>query len=162
MATFHSDQLFTSTTPDLTGGITFRVEKPFSLVSLQNSRAGKRFMHYQDWYDKHDFTSQFVQPGAYELRLPIPNSESKSFMEQRRLLSREETPIPIALAVGVLLCIQQANGPDPLNGAWIRCAETPDRNYHVTLAWLEGKLALEQEWFRSRGNKLFLAASRIS
>src|SRR5436190_5228775 len=106
------------------GFITLRTSEGISPVSLRGSTIGQQRI-WQDvrWYDLHGWSGKFLLPGTYHLRLPVADSNRKSFDEQEALLSSSEEVAPLVLAELGLLCLHEAGYPDPLRGRWVRCAE---------------------------------------
>lgn len=127
---------------DSSSGITLKVKKSFSLISLRNSSAGRRFIDQQNWYDDFGWSLEEIPPGVYHLRLPIQGSANRKFAQQKRLLSDGEAVAPVALVAAAILAIQQSGKPNPLEDRWTRCAEVNFLGDHVALNWSNGQLGV--------------------
>ena len=128
--------------------------------SLRELRDKCELMHRQDWYDRYRWASENLPSGIYVLRLPIPDSNRKSFDRQKALLLPEEEPASVVLAASALLSVRLAGGQDPLRGDWTRCKEQADVGYRVGLDWYGGCLRVSDYWDGNRYDFLWLAAAQ--
>jgi hypothetical protein len=128
-------------------------------VSLRQSDIGKQLIH-QDvtWYDEYPWANEAIAPGVYHLRLPVPDSNGKTFKEQKALLLDGEEVAPLVLLELAFLCLSKAGRPDPLQGGWVRCQEIAD-GYRVVLNWLDGRLCVSP-WDDHPHGDFWLAAVR--
>lgn len=114
------------------------------------------------WYDKYDWSGTKLIPGVYRVRLPIPDSNSKNFAEQQKLLISGEEVAPVALAATALLCHLKQAGKDLLDDDWTRCAEALPGERRVALTVYEGRVVVGSDWDDLRYDVLWLAGCRKS
>jgi hypothetical protein len=145
----------------LPGEIVLRVPEGITPLSLRQSNIGKRLI-WQDetWYDEYPWANEPIRSGVYHLRLPVPDSNRKTFGEQKALLLKGEEVAPLVLVELAMLCLKKARQPDPLNNGWVRCQETAADGYRVVLAWRGGWLGVYNYWDGYRGDGLWLASVR--
>jgi hypothetical protein len=125
------------------GEIIVCVPAGISPRSLRDSDVGKQLIHQQvTWYDACPWANEPVAPGVYHSRLPVPNSNHKTFDEQQILLFDGEGIIALALAELALLCIHADGQPDPLQHDWVRCREGRSDG-HAVLRWGNGRLVVD-------------------
>ena len=110
--------------------------------SLQELRAKRApgLMWDQSWHDKYPWSSEKLPSGLYVLRLPIPDSNRKTFDQQEALLLPGEETAHVVLAASALLAIRLSGGDDPLRGDWTHCQEQATAGRRVVLAWVDGRL----------------------
>ena len=143
------------------GFITLRIPDGISPRSLRQSKVGKERIWEDTWYDIYDWADQSLPAGVYHLRLPIPDSNRKTFEEQKALLLKGEEIAPLALVELALLCCRKAGQPDPLSGDWVRCRETAD-GYRVGLDWDDARLCADGYCDDSSDGSVWLASARTS
>ena len=152
--------------PELAPGtIVIRIPDGISPLSLRESDVGKTLIRQDDtWYDTYDWaTSSPITAGPYRLRLPILDSNSKTFDEQKALLLPGEQVAPLVLVELALLCVKNAGLSDPLKGGWVRCAETTaGGGVRVVLRWDGGRLSVDYYWGDSPHDLLWLSSVRTS
>ena len=148
---------------DAEGEIVLRVPEGICPRSLRKSPVGKALLWQGNtWYDKYAWSSQSLPPGIYRLRLPIPDSNRKTFKEQKALLLEGQEVAPLVLAELALLCMQKAGHPDPLKNGFVRCRETAD-GYRVVLYWSGGRLYVYSSYVVDcRRDSVWLASARTS
>lgn len=103
----------------------------WSLRELRDSDVGKIRMHDQKWYERHDWSVETLPAGLYCLRLPVPDSFSKTFGQQEKMLSEGETVAPVVLVATALLSHYLQTGEDLLNTDFARCREHVGNNRAV-------------------------------
>ena len=130
--------------------------------SLQDLRMNQNVLMSQEtWYDTHPWATEKLPSGIYVLRLPVPDSNRKTFAEQKALLLPEEEPAPIVLAATALLAIRLSGGDDPLRNGWARCKEQNADDGRVVLRWRDGRLLVRSRRRDDRRGGIFwLAAAR--
>jgi hypothetical protein len=74
----------------------------------------------QDWYNNYIWSSEVLPVGFYRLRIPVPNSNSKSFDEQTELLFTGEVPAHPVLVATAELCHEIQTGKSMLAGICVR------------------------------------------
>ena len=141
------------------GRIVIHVREEVSPLALRNSTHGRRLIH-QDvtWYDRYEWATKPVPQGTYDIRLPVPRSNRKTFAEQKELLLPDEEPLPLAVAEIALLYLKTTDVKDPLDEGWIRCAEAAADGALVALSWYDGRLSVGHYWVDSRSGLVWLAA----
>jgi len=117
-------------------------------------------MHAQDWYDRSPWASERLPSGIYVLRLPIPDSNRKTFDGQRKLLLPNEEPAHVTLVASALLAIRLSGGQDPLQGDWTRTSQQASSDYRAVLYWHDGRLFVNKRWGDDRYDELWLSAAR--
>jgi hypothetical protein len=127
--------------------------------SLQELRDTCGLMHKQDWYDKYPWASEKLPSGVYVLRLPIPDSNRKTFAEQTKLLLPGEEPAHIILATTALLSHRIVTKEDLLKGDWTRCGQQTADGFRVVLRWGEGRLYVRGDWDGCRGGGMWLSSA---
>lgn len=146
------------------GEIVLRIPEGISPKSLRASPIGQEFI-WQDrtWYDRYQWADQSVPAGVYHMRLPVPDSNRKTFEEQKTLLAEGEETALLVLVELALLCLKTAYLPNRVNGGWIRCAETTAAGNRVELLWHDGRLYVNNfYWDGSRYGHVWLASARTS
>ena len=134
----------------------------WSLQELRDSAIGKKLMHRQDWYSKFPWGSEKLPPGTYRLRLPIPDSNRKSFAEQEQMLSEGEQIAPVVLVASALLAHQVQADSDLLRGNWTRCREQTTAGDCVALGWGVHWLYVRKEWGHIRSDCVWSSSVRTS
>jgi hypothetical protein len=144
------------------GEIVLRVPEGITPVSLRQSDIGKQLIHQdEDWYDKYRWANEPIAPGVYHLRLPIPDSNGKTFDEQNALLLDGEEVAPLVLVELALLCLKRAGLPDPLQNGLVRSPETAADGGRVGLDWGDGgRLSVNVYWDDRRYVGVWLASAR--
>jgi len=128
--------------------------------SLQELRDKRRdLMHAQNWYDKYPWASERLPSGIYVLRLPVPDSNCKTFDEQKSLLLPNEEPAHIVLAATALLSIRLSGGQDSLANGWTRTGQQTGVGIAV-LDWDEGRLFVHIYSDGCRYDSVWLASAR--
>jgi hypothetical protein len=122
-----------------------------------------RLMWCEDWYDVYPFSCEKLTPGAYRVRMPIPDSNHKYFTEQCKLLLSGEEAAPAALVAVTLLCSLKQAGKDPLQSGWTRCAEPllPGED-RVALYVNKSCVHVRYYWHNHRGDSVWLVGCRKS
>ena len=127
--------------------------------SLQELREKhQNLFHNQDWYGKKLWNSEQFPSGIYVLRLPVPDSNRKTFDEQKALLLPGEESAPIVLAATALLAMKLSGAEDPLKDDWTRCKEQAYSAIYFALRWDDGRLGVSV-WNDNRFDHLWLAAA---
>ena len=133
----------------------------WSLQELRDSSVGRKLMHDQDWYNAYPWSSEKLPSGIYRLRIPVAESNCKTFAEQERMLRRDESIAPVVLVASGLLVHHLQTGEDPLKNDWIRCRNQAARGGHVALSWFDGQLDVDY-WFGGINTGLWLSSVRTS
>ncbi|MCI0457792.1 MAG: hypothetical protein L0Z62_12560 [Gemmataceae bacterium] len=124
--------------------------------------ARKHLLWVQCWYAEEPWSHARLAPGIYRLRMPVPNSNNKTFQEQEALLLPGEEVGTVALAVTALMVHLQETGKDLLRADFCRCAEAlrDSRRLHLSVSY--GRVYLLNHWDgnRNRCRDLWLAAAR--
>jgi hypothetical protein len=143
--------------------IILHVPEGCSPRSLRDNAIGAELI-WQDntWYDKYEWAKTPIPSGTYHLRLPVPDSNRKTFQEQHALLRDGEEPAPLALVMLALLCCRLQGLPDPLNGDFVRCREVDADGDRVALRWNDGRLVVDGAWDVYRDVVVWLAAAGTS
>lgn len=118
-------------------------------------------MHRQTWYERYYFSRETFEPGVYRLRLPIPGSESKTFLEQQHLLSHGFIVAPAVLIATALLVHRLHTGEDLLNQDWTRSAHRMNGGHCVLLSWGEGRLGARPHWQGFRADNVWMSSARL-
>jgi hypothetical protein len=141
------------------GRLTVRIPADISPFLLRNSAVGQELIH-QDvaWYDRYPWSSEPLPAGVYDIRLPVPESNRKTFDEQLKLLLPDEVPLPLVLAELALLFLRKQGADDPLRGGWVRCRETTAGGRRVALTWDDGRLYVDNLWDGYRYDRVWLGA----
>jgi hypothetical protein len=132
----------------------------WSLRELRDKR--NDLMHKQDWYDKYPWAGEKLPSGLYVLRLPIPDSNRKTFAEQTKLLLPGEEPAHVVLATTALLSHRLVTGEDLLKGGWTRCGQRTDDGGRVGLRWDGGRLHVRSGWDDHRSGFVWLSSARAA
>jgi hypothetical protein len=141
------------------GRLTVYVPEGVSPLSLRVSPIGRQFVHRDvTWYDRFPWASEPLPAGIYDVRLPIANSNRKTFDEQKELLLPGEEPIPLVLAQLALLYCRSKGLPDPLQGGLVRCRETAPIGYCAELRWFDDRLYVDSTRDNHHGDDLWLGA----
>jgi hypothetical protein len=117
-------------------------------------------MHPQDWHEKYAWGCEQLPSGLYVLRLPIPDSNRKTFDEQTKLLLPGEEPAHIILAATALLSHRVVAKEDLMKGNWTRCGQQTARGGHAGLDWVGGRLYVDCYWGDDRGGNGWLSSAR--
>jgi hypothetical protein len=134
-----------------------------SLRELRDNPVAQPLLWKQDWYDKYPWAAEKLPCGIYVLRLPVPQSNHKTFDQQSRLLLPGEEPANIVLAATAMLSIRLTDGNDSLSGQWFRCKEQTSDGLRVGLEWLSGQLDVGSDWNNERADcndRVWMAATR--
>ena len=134
----------------------------WSLRELCEGEVGTNLMHRQDWYDRYEWSGRKLPAGIYRLRLPVPDSNHKTFAEQQTLLLPGEESAPVVIAATALLCHRLQAGEDLLRGDWARCKEQAGGGCRAELRWLDGRLGVGVSWGGNRLAFMWLASARAS
>jgi hypothetical protein len=134
----------------------------WSLQELRNSDVGKKLMHEQDWYNKYAWSTEKLPPGLYRLRVPVPDSNPKTFAEQQAMLSPGEQVAPVVLVATALLVHYAKTGEDLLKSDWTRCKEQAADGNRVALYWDEGRLGVSRSWGDGCYDYVWLSSVRTS
>lgn len=118
--------------------------------------------HEQDWYGGYAWSTDTLPSGIYRLRVPVPDSYSKTFDEQKRLLPVNEEPAPVVLVASALLAHRVQTGEDLLKNDWTRCREQAAGGVRVGLGWDEGRLGVGSCWDGVRCGFLWSSSVRTS
>lgn len=116
----------------------------------------------QDWYDRYPWASERLPSGFYVLRLPVPESNGKTFEEQQTLLLPGEEPAAVVLAATALLALRVSSFGDPLRGDFTRCKEETDDGNRVGLYWCDRRLYVRSDWGDFRFDGVWLSAARTT
>ena len=112
----------------------------------------------QSWYTDQKFAEQKNPAGMYEVTFCVPDSQNKTFKEQKALLKDAE-PCPVAvLATAVLLSLIET-GKDHFSNYWSRCIEQTDGG-RAALNVYGGRMVVLSFWDGHRGDSVFLGAAR--
>ena len=130
----------------------------WSLQELRDKRLD--LMCRQDWYDKYPWAAEKLPSGLYVLRLPIPDSNGKTYEEQQKLLLPGEEPAHVILAATALLSLRLSAQPDPLKNGWTRCGQQAAAGGRVELGWDGGRLYVDDDWGDYRDGYFWLASAR--
>jgi hypothetical protein len=114
----------------------------------------------QDWYNEYPWSRVKLTPGVYRVRIPVPDSNSKTFVEQSKLLLSGEEVAPVALATAALLCHLKQTSKDLLDDDWARCAEALPGGSHPALGVRGGRVRVYTYWDGRRSDRLWLSAAR--
>jgi hypothetical protein len=144
--------------------IDINVFNPFSIKDLRASAVGKELMWgalwKSSWYEKYDWFSAPVVPGAYRLQIPVPGSYERTFKEQVALLREGEEPAPIAMVAAALLYMRSVCLSVEVWGRWTRCAEATEDDKRVGLAWRGARLRVFDDWVDFRYETMGLSSVR--
>ncbi len=135
----------------------------WSLQELRESSTGKELMFQDHWSDGYPWNSENLPTGIYRFRVPVPNSNCKTYIEQTQILSSGEEPAPIVLAatamlVGRFLRIKEYL----LRGHWTRCREQMNDDRRVGLIWSDDRLHITHDWNGYHSDYLWLSSVRTS
>lgn len=112
----------------------------WSLQVLRNSAVGKELMSQHDWYDKLPWSTENLPAGIYRVRVPVPGSNRKTFVEQEQMLSAGERTASVVLVATALLAHGLQTNEDLLKRDWTRCKEQVADGCRVGLYWNSGQL----------------------
>ncbi|MDA1292497.1 MAG: hypothetical protein O3A81_01835 [bacterium] len=132
----------------------------WSLQDLRDCTVGKELMLQQDWYDKYDWSSAKLTAGIYRVRLPVPDSNRKSFAEQKALLLSGEEVAPVALGVSALLVYLKETRNGPLKNNLCRCEEEIPGGSHAGFSVRGGRVDVYNFWDDDTSDRLWLSAAR--
>jgi len=134
----------------------------WSLQDLRDNAVvrAKDLMWVQDWYEQYPWSAEKLPSGLYALRLPVPDSNRKTFDKQKALLLPGEEPAPVVLAASALLAHHLQTQEDLLKGDWTRCKEQTAGGYHVVLYWSGGRLRVNYRWDDYPYHFVWLASAR--
>lgn len=134
----------------------------WSLQDLRGSKivCQKNILWGQDWYDRYPWSAEKLPSGLYALRLPVPDSNRKTFDEQKALLLPGEEPAPVVLGASALLAHLLSTGEHLLQGHWLRCKERADASDCVELRWDVGRLSVLSYWDGNPDGLVWLASAR--
>jgi hypothetical protein len=82
-----------------------------------------RLIEPQRWYEQYSWSNQKLVPGIYALQMPVPDSNCKTFPQQKKLLLSGEEVAPVCLAATTLFLQLRDTGEDLLETNFARCAE---------------------------------------
>lgn len=88
---------------------------------------------HDKWCEEYDWYNEKLDAGIYSLRIPVADSNNKSFSGQLQLLSKNEHVAPIILATSALACHYLSTFKDPLQKNFTRCKELDKHGYHIVL-----------------------------
>jgi len=143
------------------GEIVINVPEGISPLSLRQSAVGKEYIR-QDvtWYDTYPWANEAIPEGVYRLRLPVANSNGKTFEEQKAMFRDGEEAAPLVLVELALLCLKKAGQPDPLHGGCVRCREITDSSLRVYVGDFDSDgFFVNRYWVDFRYGYLGLASS---
>jgi len=100
----------------------------------------KDIMCGQSWYNPYGWSAEKLPSGLYALRLSVPDSNYKTFAEQKDLLLPGEEPAPVVLAASGLLCHLLAASERLMKGHWLCCREQAGASNRVGLDWYGGRM----------------------
>ncbi len=134
----------------------------WSLRELRDSATvrEKDILWEQDWYNGYAWSTEHLPSGLYVLRLPIPTSNRKTFVEQKALLLPGEEPVPVVLAASAMLAHLVSTGERLMQGQWLRCKEQTDAGLRVELGWLDGRLYVNRSFDDDPDGNVWLASAR--
>jgi hypothetical protein len=134
----------------------------WSLQELRDSAIGQKLMRKQDWYDQYAWSSEKLPSGIYRLRVPVPNSNRKTFAEQEAMPPKGETIAPVVLVASALLAHRLHTSEALLKGDFTRCKEQLPGGNRVVLYWREGRLCVNHRWDDCRREYLWSSSVRTS
>ena len=132
----------------------------WSLQELRHSAIGQKLMPVHDWYDLFPGRSEKLAAGIYRPRVPVPESNRKTFAEQERMLPKGETLAPVVLVASALLAHFLKTGEDLLKNEWTRCREQTAADLRVALDWHGGRLGVSHNWDDDRYDRLWASSVR--
>lgn len=113
----------------------------------------------QSWHNNEEFAKVKSKAGMYTVQLKVPNSNSKTFEEQKALA--EHAPVAVA-ATAMILLLKEKIGKDPLDGDWTRCIEQASLGDRVALSVSGGRVRVSGSWDDSRDDSLWSSCGRTS
>jgi hypothetical protein len=134
----------------------------WSLQELRDSEIGRKFLHEQDWYNKYPWSTEKLPSCIYRLRVPVRDSNNKTFGEQERLLPQGEQVAPVVLVASALLSHHLQTKEDLLKNDWTRCKEQDADGDRVGLGWRGGRLGVGNFWDGVRVDYVRLSSVRTS
>jgi hypothetical protein len=129
----------------------------WSLQELRDT-VGMTLMHKQKWYNTYPWSAEKLPPGNYRLRIPVPDSNRKTFAEQQRMLPPGEQVAPVVLVATALLARRLQTGEYLLKTDFTRCREATVFGLRVALDWLEGRLYVGRYWACFRYRRVWLSS----
>jgi hypothetical protein len=112
--------------PDPQKGFLTFFDPGWSILDLRTAVAGKEVpvFYKQDWYDNQDFALKTEPPRWRQIRMEaVPNSFSKSFDAQQKLLAKdEEVALARVVILGMVLHFL-ATGERLFPTYWVRCLD---------------------------------------
>ncbi len=134
----------------------------WSLQELRDSDIGQTFMYQQGWYDKYPWSIEKLPAGIYRLRVPVPDSNRKTFEEQEAMLPSGEQVAPVVLVPTAMLAHHLQKGEDLLKNDWTRFKAQAAGGGHVILGWSEGRLRVLNYWDVNRRDGVWVSSLRTS
>jgi hypothetical protein len=136
--------------PEPTSDDTFIHYGGWSLQELRDSLIGQQLMLQEDWYNEYTWSNRQLASGIYRLRVPVPNSNRKSFVEQEQSLHAGEHAAPLVLVATALLAHRLQTKEDLLEEGWTRCKEQAAAGRRVVLYWDYGRLSIDYDGLDDR------------
>ena len=122
----------------------------------------RKLMWEQDWYHKYPWSNEKLPSGIYRLRIPVPNSNRRTFAEQQGSLPSGEEPAPVVLVATALLAHRLQTGEDLMKTDYTRCKEQTAGDSRVGLDWGGGRLYVDDRWDGARHDDVWLSSVRTS
>jgi hypothetical protein len=118
-------------------------------------------MWQQDWYHHYPWSDKERPSGIYRLRIPVPDSNSKTYDQQALgLLSTREMVAPVVLVATAMLVHRIQTLIHLPSSGWIRCSEKVDDR--IVVYWREGRLRIGTRCDDTRSEFLWLSSVRTS
>jgi len=116
----------------------------WSLAGLRDNRVvrEREFMKSERWYDEYQWSTERIRCGIYAIRVFVPESQDKTFDQQKGLLQSGEEVSPVCLVATAITAHRFRTGENLLRGnVTVRCKESRRRGEHVTLGTETGPLS---------------------
>lgn len=134
---------------------------PLSIVDIRNK--AKQLFYNQDWYDKQAFaTKEKVYLQWHLIRKnEVPNSTSKTFNEQKALLTGNETVPRACEVVFMIILYFLVTGKRLLENMYVRCSDLVFGGWHVFVGvFASDGFGFSGYWDSYHDDYLGLAAAR--
>jgi hypothetical protein len=112
----------------------------------------------QTWYDNEPFAKEKHPEGIYTVCLKVPDSNKKTYAQQKELLG-ELCPVAIAATAYLLSFLQTRK--DPLDNDYTRYKEQVSDGFRVILYWLDGRLGVDDVWDSHQSDSLWASSSQF-